>query len=173
MDARNKTTPVLYVILYLAAIIAANLITAQFGPSASVVNAFLFIGLDLTSRDKLHEAWGRDGLARKMAALIACGSVLSWILNRDAGTIAIASFVAFASAAVVDTIVYQLLRERSYIIKVNGSNVLSALIDSVIFPTVAFGGLMPLVTLGQFIAKVGGGFVWSLVFVIRKGTRGV
>jgi len=162
MDTRNKATSVLYVVLYLAAIVAANLITTKFGASASIVNAFLFIGLDLTSRDRLHEAWHKRGLVWKMGLLIGVGSLLSWLLNRNAGMIAIASFAAFASAAVVDTIVYQFLRERSYLVKVNGSNVFSALVDSLIFPTIAFGGIMPLITLGQFTAKVLGGFVWSM-----------
>jgi queuosine precursor transporter len=151
------------VCLYLVAIIAANLVTARFGPSASIVNAFLFIGLDLTSRDRLHEAWHRRGLIWKMALLIGVGSLLSWMLNRNAGTIAIASFVAFACAAVVDTAIYQLLHRHNYLVKVNGSNILSALTDSLVFPTLAFGGFMPLVTLGQFAAKVAGGFIWALV----------
>lgn len=170
MDARSKTTPVLYVVLYLTAIIAANLLTAKFGVAASILNAFLFIGLDLTSRDKLHEAWQGRGLVWKMGALIATGSLLSWLLNRNAGMIAVASFAAFACAAIVDTITYQLLHERNYLVKVNGSNVFSALVDSLVFPTIAFGGIMPLVTLGQFAAKVAGGFIWSLVlsYSIRK-----
>lgn len=163
MDTRSKTTPVLYVILYLAAIISANLLTAKFGIAASYFNAFMFIGLDLTARDKLHEAWQGRGFAWKMGALIATGSLLSWLLNRNAGLIAVASFSAFACAAIVDTITYQILRERDYLVKVNGSNVLSALVDSLVFPTIAFGGIMPLVTLGQFAAKVAGGFVWSVV----------
>jgi hypothetical protein len=149
--------------MYLTAIVAANLTTAAFGPAWSIVNAFLFIGLDLTARDKLHDAWHGHGLAWKMAALVATGSALSWLLNRNAGMIAVASFVAFACAAVADTLVYALLRKRSYMQRVNGSNLAGAAVDSVIFPTIAFGGVMPLVTLGQFVAKVLGGFVWSLV----------
>jgi len=43
--------------LYLVAIVAANLSVAYFGASASIFNAFLFIGLDLTTRDLLHEQW--------------------------------------------------------------------------------------------------------------------
>lgn len=151
----------IYILMYLAAIILANLSSTYFGASASIVNAFLFIGLDLTARDKLHEAWHKNGLVWKMGALIAAGSFLSWVINRDAGIIAVASFAAFACAALVDTIVYQFLHERSYIVKVNGSNVFSALVDSLVFPTIAFGGFLPLVTLGQFVAKVAGGALWA------------
>ena len=152
----------IYIVMYLTAIILANLSSAYFGPSASVVNAFLFIGLDLTARDKLHEAWHKNGLLWKMGMLISVGSLLSWLLNRNAGMIAIASFTAFACAALVDTIAYQFLYKKSYFLKVNGSNVFSALADSLVFPTIAFGGFLPLITLGQFIAKVFGGFIWSL-----------
>ena len=158
----------IYVALYLAAIILANLSSAHFGPSASIVNAFLFIGLDLTGRDKLHEAWHGRGLWWKMAALIAAGSLLSWLLNRNAGRIAVASMLAFGIAALCDTIVYHLLRARAHMVKINGSNVVSALADSLVFPTVAFGAFMPLIVLGQFAAKVGGGFIWSLVLRSRK-----
>lgn len=159
-----------YVILYLAAIIAANLTIAMFGPAVSILNAFLFIGLDLTARDKLHEAWRGRHLWLKMTALIAAGSILSWLLNRNAGPIAIASFVAFASAAAVDAIVYQWLGGYPRWLRVNGSNVPSAAVDSLIFPALAFGWplLWPIVA-GQFLAKIAGGFIWSLVLYRLDG----
>jgi queuosine precursor transporter len=153
----------IYILMYLGAIVAANLTVAMFGPSMTIVNSFLFIGLDLTSRDKLHDAWHGNGLVWKMALLIAVGSGLSWLVNRDAGQIALASFVAFAAASVVDTAAYHLLRHREWSIRVNGSNVLSAAVDSVIFPTLAFGALLPWIVLGQFAAKVLGGAIWSLI----------
>jgi len=159
----------IYVVLYLTAIIAANLLVARFGPSVAVVNAFLFIGLDLTTRDHLHEAWRGRGLFWKMALLIGTGSALSWFLNRDAGRIALASFVAFACAGMADAIVYHVLGKRARLVKVNGSNVVSAAVDSFVFPALAFG--VPLlwgVMLGQFVAKVGGGFLWSLILGLRR-----
>ena len=152
-----------YVALYLVAIVLANLTVAWFGPKMVIVNAFLFIGLDLTARDYLHEAWHGRGLLWKMTLLIGAGSVISYALNKDAAQIAIASFVAFGCAAIADTIAYHLLKKRIYLVKINGSNVVGAAVDSLIFPTLAFGAFMPLIILGQFTAKVGGGFVWSLV----------
>jgi hypothetical protein len=152
-----------YVLMYLVAIVAANLTVAMWGPSMTIVNAFVFVAFDLVARDKLHDAWHGNGLLWKMAALIGVGSLLSWLLNRDAGQIALASFVAFAAAAVVDTAAYHLLRERVWWQRVNGSNVLSAAVDSVIFPTIAFGALLPAIVLGQFAAKVLGGALWSMV----------
>ena len=153
-----------YIGLYLVAIVLANLVIAWMGPSATIWVAFLFIGLDLTARDHLHDAWKGRGLVWKMGLLIGAGSVLSWVLNRDAGQIAMASFVAFACAGLADAIVYHLLGDRARLLKINGSNVVSAGVDSLVFPALAFG--FPLlwgVMLGQFAAKVGGGFIWSLI----------
>ena len=153
----------LYVIMYLSAIVAANLTVAHFGPAWSIVNAFLFIGLDLTARDRLHDVWRGKYLWPKMLGLIAIGSLLSWFLNRNAGQIAIASFIAFASAGAIDAIVYHFLGGYPRWLRINGSNVPSAAVDSIVFPTIAFGGFLPLITLGQFAAKVAGGAVWSVV----------
>lgn len=155
---------------YLAAIIAANLLTARFGPAFSIVSAFVFIGLDLVSRDRLHDRWRGHGLIWKMLLLIAAGSGLSFLLNADAGRIGLASLAAFGAAALVDTLAYALLAERAILLRVNGSNVPAALVDSLVFPTIAFGGFMPAIVLGQFLAKVLGGFLWSL-FIARSEDR--
>lgn len=155
------------ILLYLAAIITANLLVVQFGPSISIVNAFLFIGLDLTARDALHEKWQGRQLWPKMFVLIAVGSLLSWFLNRNAGPIALASFVAFAGAGLADTVVYWLLGEKGRLIKINGSNVVSATVDSLIFGLwLAFPWW---VIAGQIIAKVLGGGLWSFILVKIPG----
>jgi hypothetical protein len=166
----------LYVVLYLVAIILANLSVAEFQdsfPEIVIVNAFLFIGLDLTARDQLHEAWRGKGLLPKMAALIAAGSILSYVLNRNAGQVAVASFVAFAAAATVDAIVYHQLGQYPRWLRINGSNIPSAFVDSLIFPTLAFGSFLWPIVLGQFAAKMLGGFLWSLVFRWWDSRRGV
>lgn len=155
------------VALYLAAIVVANITVALFGPSVVVLNAFLFIGLDITCRDALHEQW-QTGRAWKMGLLIAAGSLISWLLNRAVAPIAIASCVAFALSALADTVVYTWLHERPWWIKVNGSNVVSAAVDSVIFPSLAFHAWLPWIVLGQFVAKVGGGALWAIVLGMRQ-----
>lgn len=147
--------------MYLAAIVAANLSVTTFGPSVAVINAFVFIALDLTARDRLHEAWRGRSLVWKMAALIATGSALSYALNAAAGPIALASLVAFGASAALDALCYHLLRDRMYLVKVSGSNVVAAAADSLIFPFLAFGAFLPWIVLGQFIAKVAGGAIWA------------
>lgn len=151
-----------YVFLYLAAIVVANLTVHWFGPSVTVVNAFVFIGFNLVARDRLHDMWGGEGLWWKMGLLILVGGVLSAL--GGAGRIAMASALAFAASEVTDAVTYHLLRGRMKLVQVNGSNVPSALVDSVVFPSLAFGfPFLVWVMFGQFAAKVLGGFVWSLV----------
>jgi hypothetical protein len=159
------------VAIYLIAIVAANLSVATFGPDVVIVNAFVLIGLDLTTRDRLHELWHHRGLIWKMGALIAAGSAISYLLNAGAGRIALASFLAFALAAVMDTVVFSWLKRKGWLVRSNLSNVASAAVDSILFPTIAFGSILPLIVLGQFIAKVAGGFLWSLVLGWTKQVR--
>jgi hypothetical protein len=159
------------VALYLAAIVAANLSVATFGPNVTIVNAFLLIGLDLTLRDRLHEAWRGRWLVPKMALLIAVGGAISYALNAGAGPIALASTVAFAAAASLDAVAYALLEPYRRLVRINGSNVVGAAADSLIFPTLAFGSLMPAIVLGQFAAKVAGGFLWSLILAVPLRRR--
>jgi uncharacterized PurR-regulated membrane protein YhhQ (DUF165 family) len=156
----------MFIVMYLVAIIAANLSVATFGPSAVVVNSFVFIALDLVSRDRLHDRWQGRGLPWRMAALIAAGSVLSWALNRNAGPIALASFVAFAAAATVDTLTYAALSNRPWFIRVNGSNVPAAIVDSAVFLSLA--GLPLLLLPLQVVAKISGGVVWSWILTQRR-----
>lgn len=154
------------ILLYLAAIVAANVSVSLFGPAVAPINAFLFIGLDLTARDRLHEAWHGRGLWWKMGLLVLTGSVLSYLVADP--FVALASFVAFALAGLTDTATYAILGDRRRAVRVNGSNVGSALVDSIVFPTIAFGALLPGVVLGQFAAKVVGGFVWYAILNYRK-----
>lgn len=152
------------IVLYLAAVVAANLTVTWLGPVATIPNAFLLIGLVITTRDRLHEMWGSGAtLKLRMAGLIAAGGALSWLLNADAARIALASTIAFAISEGADTLVYQALRERGWYTKVNGSNAVSAVLDSALFPTIAFGVFLPGVVLGQIAAKILGGAVWSRV----------
>jgi hypothetical protein len=158
-------------LVYLAAITMANLSVAAIGPSVTIINAFRLIGLDLTISDLLHERWQDDGLRWKMAGLIAIGGAISWLLNRDAGQIAIASTVAFVVSASLDAAVYTALTGRSRMVRINGSNLAGAAADSLIFPTLAFGSLLPLIVLGQFAAKVAGGLLWSVVLAVPQWRR--
>jgi len=152
---------VIYAGIYIAALVAANLLVAWLGVWFSLVNAFVLIGLDLSLRDKLHDLWEGDNLPIKMGGLIATASIVSYAINPATGMIAFASLAAFSLSMVVDAFAYQYLKNKQWMIRVNGSNVAGSAVDSLVFPTIAFGGLMLEIVALQFIAKVGGGFVWS------------
>ena len=145
-------------IIYAVAMTLANLLVATFGPSISPINAFFLIGLDLTLRDWLHvrlKTW-------QMGCLIVGTGGLSYLLNPAAGMIAVASAVAFLVAALVDWVVF-VRTTGTWIKRANVSNTVGAAVDSLLFPTIAFGALMPEIVALQFVAKVAGGAVWSYV----------
>jgi hypothetical protein len=150
---------VIYSIIYIIVLVVANLLVAMIGPWFSVVNSFVLIGLDLTLRDKLHDKW--DGNPLKIGGLIAVAGVVSYLLNPASGQIAIASVIAFTLSMVADSFVYQKLKDQPWEKRTTGSNLAGAAIDSLAFPTIAFGGLMPEIVAMQFASKVVGGFIWT------------
>jgi uncharacterized PurR-regulated membrane protein YhhQ (DUF165 family) len=87
------------------------------------------------------------------------------LLNPAAAQIAIASSVAFTLAALVDWAIFAKVT-GTWFKRSNVSNVAGAAVDSVAFPTIAFGVLMPEIVLAQFASKIVGGFIWS--FLLRK-----
>lgn len=170
---RSVTTAHVLVAVYLAAITTANLLVSAFGPSVAIVNAFFLIGLDLVARDHLHDAWRGRHLWPRMLALIVAGGVISLALG-GSGQIALASMAAFILAGIADAVTYAGLRERAYLLRVNGSNVVGAAVDSLMFPLLAFG--LPLlwpIVLGQLAAKVAGGALWSAVLAGLRRRQGV
>ncbi len=144
---------------YVIAMTSANLLIAIFGPSISPINSFLLIGLDLTLRDWLHvrlKTW-------QMGLLIVTTGGLTYLLNPAAEMIAVASAISFLIASLVDWVVF-VKTTGSWIKRANFSNSLGAATDSLLFPTIAFGVLMPEIVVLQFFAKVFGGFVWAYLF---------
>jgi uncharacterized PurR-regulated membrane protein YhhQ (DUF165 family) len=144
--------------IYIVSMTVANLAVAAFGPSITPLIAFMIIGLDLSLRDWLHvrlKAW-------QMGMLILVSGLLTYLLNPASGHIAIASAVAFTAAASVDWAVFARL-PGSWTTRANGSNIAGAMVDSILSPTIAFGVLLPHIIAMQFVGKVLGGFLWSII----------
>lgn len=152
-----------YIVIYIATLVAANMAVAWLGPTAMPIIAFLLIGLDLTLRDRLHDRWQGRHLWPRMLALIAVAGLISYGLNPASGPIAVASVAAFSLASLADAAAYQLLASRSWSVRANGSNVVGATVDSLVFPLLAFGTALPSIVLAQLGAKVVGGMLWALV----------
>jgi uncharacterized PurR-regulated membrane protein YhhQ (DUF165 family) len=152
------------IIAYAFAMTAANLLIVKFGVWMSPVNSFFLIGLTLVLRDWLHirlKAW-------QMALLITASGGITYLLNPAAAQIAVASSVAFTLAALVDWAIFAKVT-GTWFKRSNVSNVAGAAVDSVAFPTIAFGVLMPEIVLAQFASKIVGGFIWSFVLRNKNG----
>lgn len=150
---------------YLVAAVVANLAANHFGQVALPWVAFFIIPFDLCARDVLHDRWLGSDLWLRMAVLVMGGSLLTTFVNFGAWRVAVASALAFLAAGIADTVAYWLLRRHGRLARMNGSNAISAVVDSVVFPTVAFGGLSWALSGAQAVAKFAGGIVWSLLFV--------
>jgi len=146
----------LALIVYVVVLVGANMLVTVFGPQITPVLAFFLIGFDLSLRDWLHL---KIRPVQMCELILFCGAV-TYALNPAVGMIALASSVAFTSAALVDWATFARLR-GSWLFRANGSNVAGAAVDSLIFPTLAFGVLMPHIVALQFVAKVAGGAVWA------------
>jgi hypothetical protein len=152
-------------IAYAVAMTVANMLVATFGPSISPINAFVFIGFDLALRD-----WLQVKLQPiQMGALIAGTGLLTYGLDQSSGMIAIASAVSFTAAALIDWAMFTKTK-GTWLFKANISNVAGSAVDSLVFPTIAFGGFMPEIVALQFVAKILGGTLWSYFFnkILKK-----
>ena len=107
----------IYVVLYLAAIVLANILILLYNPDtvsmtwalvAETGISFFLIGLDLSIRDKLHDYWQNRNLWPKMVTLIVSGSLITIFFNLEALQIAFASCSAFLLAGLTDALIYQL-----------------------------------------------------------------
>lgn len=149
------------IFIYAAALLLANLSAATFGPWVTPVNAFVLIGLDLALRDLLHARlrWWQ------MLCVIIGTAYLSWLISQDAGRIAIAGAVAFGLSGAVDWILFARVN-GSWERRAHTSNTAGAAVDSLVFPLIAFGSLMPAIVVSQFAAKTVGAAIW--VLVIRR-----
>lgn len=146
----------LAIFVYLLSMTVANLLVSKFGPSISPLLAFFLIGMDLALRDWLHVRLRTV----QMLGLIGVSGALTYALNPSAGMIAMASASAFTLAALTDWAVFKQL-SGSWLRRANASNVAGAAVDSIVFPTLAFGVLMPHIVALQFVAKVAGGAIWA------------
>lgn len=155
-----------HVAIYIGAITAANLLVFAFGPWFSPINALLLIGLDMSLRDKLHDHYG----FWKSLSIVGVAGVISYLLNPTIAQIAIASVASFTLSGIADALVYQGLIKKAPLVRMNASNTAGAAVDSILFPTLAFGVFMPWVMLLQFAAKVVGGAV-AAYFLARVESK--
>ena len=131
MTVRVSPAAVAATVGFLATVVAANWLTEWHGmvsvgfgltATAGTYAAGLAFGL----RDALHEVAGRWAVV----AVIAAGAVLSALISPQ---LALASGVAFLVAETADLAVYDPLRQRQWTVAVVASNLVGALVDTVVF----------------------------------------
>lgn len=142
--------PVAAVTAFITTAVVANTLTAHLGLVAvgfglTATAGTWTAGLALTLRDVVHDTWGRAAVfaAIAAAALASAGTA--------GPRLAIASGVAFAASELADLAVYTPLRRRGWIRAVLASNTVGAVVDSLLFLTLA--GFPIAAMPGQLVAK--------------------
>lgn len=137
---------------FLGCILAANYVTTHFGMvpvgfGLIATAGTYFAGLTFVFRDSLQDAAGK----RWTLAAIAAGAALSFLIADP--FIAIASAVAFGLAELADLAVYTPLRKRGYVRAAVASNIVGAVIDTVVFLWIAGFPIMQALP-GQMVGKL-------------------
>jgi queuosine precursor transporter len=169
-QARRRALAAGVFLAYIGCIVAANWATDRYGlvpvwPGLLATAGTYAAGLALLTRDGVQELLGWRGVA----AGIALGGLISWFTSNP--QLAVASASAFLVSEVLDTLVYTPLRRRSRPGAILASNTAGALVDSLVFLTLAGFGLAPLA--GQMVGKV----LWAtavpvaLIWAWRRWTR--
>jgi hypothetical protein len=160
----NKRHGIAAAVLYIATVLGANAAIQQWGVvpigfGYMAPAAVYFVGLALVLRDAV-QVWLGKGW---MLAALAVASVLSYLVADP--HVATASALAFLSSELIDFALFTWIAPRwSRAVFVGG--IMGALVDSVIFLSVAFGSLAFLP--GQMIGKAYGITVAALVIGGRR-----
>lgn len=156
----------LIIALFLIAFVSANLIVKHFGVYGLWVSSFLLIPFDFICRCIIHEKLSGFKLLATLFILTMLAATITILINPNSVQIALASIAGFTVAQVTAGVMYQvsLAEKKSYFIKVNVSDLVAIIFDSIVFQWVAFSVINPGVTLGQIGIKFAGGLLWYWIF---------
>jgi queuosine precursor transporter len=158
-------------VAFIGCVVSANVLTAHLGlvPLAFglMVTAGTFTaGLALLVRDWLDDAGGR----RWVLAAIVAGAGLSWAMT-PGWRLALASGLAFVLSESADWAVYGPLRDRGWARAAMASNVVGAVVDSLLFLAVAGFPLWPGVPVQAAVKVAVTGLFVALAVVARAVLR--
>jgi uncharacterized PurR-regulated membrane protein YhhQ (DUF165 family) len=133
--AVNKTLAAVTAAAFLGCILAANYVTTEYGMVpilwTTATAGTWFAGLTFVLRDTLQDLAGKWWVL----GLIAVGAGLSYLVSDP--FIALASGIAFLCSELADLTVYTPLRRKGYIRAAIASNVVGAVVDTVLFLWIA------------------------------------
>jgi queuosine precursor transporter len=151
------------IILYLFAFILSNLVVYWLGPTGLIITSLFLIPFDFVIRCLFHEQWKGKELILKLGCLVSIASLITYVINYKTKNIAIASMAGFIIAQIVAGIFYQYNIKKSYFIKVNGSDAVAIIFDSIVFQFIAFSIINPIITTTQVALKITGGLLWYYI----------
>lgn len=150
-------------LLYIIMFIVANFLVLKFGKIGIFIASSVFIPFDFVIRCYFQEKWNGRQLIFKMGGLILIASIISFLMNYQVKNIAIASFFSFLISQTMAAFIYQNLKQKSYLIKVNGSDFIAIITDSIIFQWIAFNIVLFEITATQVLIKTIGGIFWYFI----------
>lgn len=161
---RRRTLILIALTAYVAAIVAANWLTTRYGmvsvgPGLTVTAGTYAAGAALLLRDTVQDTGGR----LLVLAGIATGAALTAV---TAPSLAIASATAFLIAETVDMAVYTPLRNRGWARAVVASNIVGAILDTLVFLTLAGFPVTTHSVGGQLVGKV----LWATLLPVLAVT---
>jgi uncharacterized PurR-regulated membrane protein YhhQ (DUF165 family) len=106
-------------------------------------------------------------LIAKLGALVVLSSLITYAINSDAANIALGSVGGFIAAQISAGLFYQAFLKKSYFIKVNGSDALAIVFDSIVFQVIAFGAISVPITASQIALKMLGGLFWYWIIFVQ------
>lgn len=150
---------------YVGSIVAANVLTSRYElvpvwPGLLTTAGTYAAGCALLLRDVVQETAGR----RAVLAAVAAGGVASWLMSSP--SLAVASTAAFLVAELADMAVYTPLRRRGWARAVLASNLVGAVLDTLLFLTLAGFPLTFGIVAGQLVGKL----LWATLLPVALVT---
>lgn len=160
-------------VAFLTAFIGANLLVKHYGAFGLIVASAILIPFDLVIRCVIHELYSGWKLFCILFGLTLCAALVTVWIYPEAINIAKGSIAGFVAAQITAGIFYQTVKRRSksYLLKVNMSDLVAVIFDSIVFQLIAFGILIPFVTLGQIGIKFVGGLLWYFILFEMIGIQ--
>lgn len=158
---------VLKISIYLLAFVLSNFIVLYFGSVGLIFTALFLIPFDFVMRCLFHETWKGFELIAKMMLLVIVAGLITYLINYETKEIALASICGFSAAQLGAGMFYQLTMNEKYFVKVNGSDAIGILMDSIMFQMIAFQIIDWRILLSQFTLKIIGGLFWYWIIFVK------
>lgn len=154
---------IVFVLLYLTALVISNLVVKHYGAPGLYFASSVLIPFDFICRCIFHETWKGKQLVINLLILTVVSGIITIAINIEAVNIATASFFGIIAVQISAGITYQILKKTKYLYKVNISDIVAVIFDSLTFQLIAFSVINWQVTSLQMLIKIIGGLIWYII----------